>query len=90
MHDSSKISDTPLLQPTYTELQPIYTKTDEQSYSERMKKIKELETLLYKHRSYLGHNPQTTLRGTIAYSSSREDDSLIDEKLEWLRAIDRR
>ena len=55
-----------------------------------MLKIRELKALLYKHRGYLNQEPETVLRTILAYSSIRGDDTILDERLEQLRAFDSR
>jgi hypothetical protein len=82
-HDSYMLSNTQVLPPTNT------STNEQQQYSERMLKTKELQTLLYKHRAYLKQDPRTTLRSIMAYTSIRENDSILDEKLEQFRAFDR-
>ena len=79
-----------MLQPNYVALRPTDATPDEQqSHSQRIIKIAELKALLYKHRLRLNQDPETILRSILAYSSSRGDDSILDEWLEQLRAIDR-
>jgi hypothetical protein len=69
---------------------PYKSTNERQPPNNRVIKIRELETLLHRHRAHFNRDPETILRSIIAYSSSREDDSIIDEKLEQLRALDKK
>ncbi len=75
----------PLLQHRYED-----NDDDKPQHSQRILKIRELQSLLHKHSPYLNQLPETILRGVLAYSSAREDDSILDERLEQLRAFDRK
>jgi len=87
LYDSSKKSNPLVFQPSY----PKYREIDEvPQYSGKMIKIRELRMLLYKHRFLFGLDPYTVFRIILAFSSSRGDDSIIDEKLELLRALDKK
>ena len=87
IRNSYKTSSNPIVRP----LQPRYEENDDEEpqHSQRLLKIRQLQSLLHKYCPYPDQHPETILRGILAYSSSREDDSLLDEKLEQLRAVDR-
>jgi len=86
LYDSSKKSNPLVFQPSY----PKYREIDEvPQWSEKMVKMKELRMLLYKHRFRFGQDPDTMFRIILAFSSSRGDDSVLDEKLEQLRVMDK-
>ncbi len=86
LYDSNKKSNLQVFQPS----SPKYPEFDEmRQYREKMIKKRELRMLLYKHSFRFGQDPETMFLTIIAFSSSRRDDSIIDEKLEQLRAIDK-
>ena len=81
--DSYKISNPPVSQPTYT------SANEQHSYSERIAKITELKTLLYRYPRYFKQDPETILRSIIVYSSRSEDDSILEATLKRFRTIDK-
>jgi hypothetical protein len=73
--NSYKTPSIPVVRP----LRPRYEENDDEEpqQSKIAKKIREVQSLLHKHsRSF---NQPPILRDILAYSSSREDDSILDE-----------